>query len=101
MAEKPCAHPRCACPAEPGKEFCSSNCREAKTGDPCSCAHKGAETSISNSSPHGVREVITDDDVRSRQPRGRRELARRHKPGGPKLNLYAIKSLVVVKTSMR
>ena len=23
MTEKPCAHPNCTCPAEPGKEFCS------------------------------------------------------------------------------
>ena len=41
MAEKSCANPRCTCPAEPGKEFCSSNCREARTGAPCSCAHSG------------------------------------------------------------
>ena len=33
--------PRCTCAAEPGKEFCSNNCREAKAGVSCSCAHKG------------------------------------------------------------
>ena len=41
MAEKSCANPRCTCQAEPGKEFCSSNCREEQSGVPCSCAHKG------------------------------------------------------------
>ena len=41
MAEKPCANPRCTCAAEPGKEFCSNNCREANVGASCSCAHKG------------------------------------------------------------
>lgn len=41
MAEKSCANPRCTCQAEPGKEFCSPNCREAKTGAACSCGHKG------------------------------------------------------------
>jgi len=41
MGEKSCANPRCTCSAEPGKEFCSSSCREARTGAPCHCAHTG------------------------------------------------------------
>jgi hypothetical protein len=41
MTGKPCANPRCTCAAESGKEFCSNNCREAKVGASCSCAHKG------------------------------------------------------------
>jgi hypothetical protein len=63
MAEKSCANPRCTCPTEPGKEFCSSNCREAKTGAPCSCAIRDAEVSLSRSSPHRVYTIITDDEV--------------------------------------
>ena len=41
MVEKQCAHPSCRCPAELGKEFCALKCRDARTGDLCSCAHKG------------------------------------------------------------
>lgn len=40
-------------------------------------------------------------NVKSRLPRGMGELAGRRTPGVPKLNHYAIKSLVVAKTSMR
>jgi len=38
---KSCAHPRCACQAEKGKEFCSDACRNATvpTGG-CRCGHE-------------------------------------------------------------
>ncbi len=40
MAEKKCAHPPCKCFAEVGKEFCSDECRTARTeGIPCKCNH--------------------------------------------------------------
>lgn len=39
--------------------------------------------------------------MKSRLPRGMGELAGGRKPGDPKLNHYAMKSLVVAKTSMR
>ena len=29
MESKSCANPRCTCPAEAGKEFCSAQCRVA------------------------------------------------------------------------
>lgn len=37
---KSCAHPLCACAAEPGKEFCSDECRNTPvpTGT-CRCQH--------------------------------------------------------------
>jgi len=44
MAEKKCAHPRCTCVAEAGKEFCSDECRSARTGDGCGCNHPGCRT---------------------------------------------------------
>jgi len=38
---KDCAHPACSCEAEPGKEFCSEQCRNPsepyKRG--CECKH--------------------------------------------------------------
>lgn len=40
---KQCAHPSCSCEAQPGKEFCSDNCRSpesAKAGE-CQCGHAG------------------------------------------------------------
>ena len=54
MAEKSCANPRCTCQAEPGKEFCSSNCREEKSSVPYSCVHKGCRVNLNRSSPHRV-----------------------------------------------
>lgn len=39
-AGKACAHPRCACQAEAGKEFCSDACRNATAGTTtCGCGH--------------------------------------------------------------
>jgi len=38
---KDCAHPVCSCEVEPGKEFCSEQCRsplESYKGD-CECQH--------------------------------------------------------------
>ena len=64
MAEKPCANPRCTCMAEPGKEFCSSNCREATTSWlPVPVPIRGAEGSVNRSSPHRVHKVIIDEEV--------------------------------------
>ncbi len=45
MAEKKCAHPRCTCVAEAGKEFCSDECHSARMGDACGCNHPGCRTS--------------------------------------------------------
>ncbi len=44
MAKK-CAHPSCSCDAEPGKEFCSDNCRNPQEppGGKCHCGHQGCE----------------------------------------------------------
>jgi hypothetical protein len=42
IAEKKCAHPPCKCVAEAGKEFCSDECRSARTeGNSCVCKHAG------------------------------------------------------------
>jgi len=44
MAKK-CAHPSCSCDAEPGKEFCSDNCRNVKSpsAGKCECGHSGCQ----------------------------------------------------------
>jgi hypothetical protein len=45
MAEKKCAHPLCTCVAEPGKEFCSDECRSARReGSACACTHPGCQS---------------------------------------------------------
>lgn len=44
MAEKNCAHPPCKGLAEAGKEFCSDECRSARTeGHICGCNHPGCQ----------------------------------------------------------
>jgi hypothetical protein len=43
--EKQCAHPPSTCFAEAGKEFCSDECRTARTeGSACVCNHPGCQT---------------------------------------------------------
>lgn len=42
--ETKCAHPACNCPAEPGQQYCSTNCQESMkhgTGSrtECGCNH--------------------------------------------------------------
>jgi hypothetical protein len=45
MTEKICAHPACRCSAEAGKEFCSDECRTARTeGSACPCHHPGCQS---------------------------------------------------------
>ena len=40
MADKKCAHPQCHCSVQAGKEFCSDECRNARTeGTGCGCNH--------------------------------------------------------------
>ena len=43
-----CAHPACACPAEPNSEWCSEECRDAQKGysaSPiCPCGHADCVT---------------------------------------------------------
>lgn len=40
MGAKECAHPACKCFAPAGKEFCSVECRNARTeGSACPCSH--------------------------------------------------------------
>jgi hypothetical protein len=44
MDGKNCAHPPCTCVAEGGKEFCSDECRNARTeGHACGCNHSGCQ----------------------------------------------------------
>lgn len=46
MTEKKCAHPQCKCAVAEGKEFCSDECRNARTGGAaCPCDHQGCQTS--------------------------------------------------------
>ena len=39
-----CAHPGCPCPADPGSDYCSTQCRDAKSkGGECTCPHELCE----------------------------------------------------------
>jgi hypothetical protein len=40
--DRKCAHPGCACPADPGSDYCSAQCqnqRAATNGAKCGCGH--------------------------------------------------------------